>query len=108
MLVQAKCTGNAVTGLHVGALNARRYFSRHVPAVELHLDHLRIECGLSPDFWQDRPEIQDRRLCAWLEAKRSRCVSGREPISLSMIPMGENSFKLGPAPRKRLVRSTAL
>lgn len=97
MVVKAQCKGHAVTALHVGAHNARRYFPRHVAAIELQLDHLRIECELPPEFWQGQPEIQDRRLCAWLESKQFHRTSRRAPIPLVMTPSGENSFRLGPA-----------
>jgi hypothetical protein len=95
MVVTPKCCGHRVTGLYVGADNVRRYFPKRISEIELQLDHLRIECGLTPDFWQDRPEIHDPRLCLWLESKQLK-EQGRNPISLSMIPLGENSFILGP------------
>lgn len=96
MVVKTQCKGNTVTGLHVGTLNARRYFPRHVAAIELQLDHLRIECGLAPDFWQGLPEIHDRRLCAWLESKQFKKAC-RTSIPMAMIPAGANSFKLVPS-----------
>jgi len=80
----------------VGAYNARRYFPKHVAAIELQLDHLRIQCGLSPEFWRGQPEIHDRRLCAWLELKQFHGKSCRSSMPLAMIPSGENSYKLGP------------
>lgn len=96
MVVKTQCKGREVTGLIVGASNARRYFPRNVSAIELQLDHLRIECGLSPDFWHGQPEIHDPRLCAWLESKEFNGKSCRTPIPLDMVPSGENSFKIGP------------
>lgn len=96
MVVKTQCQGNKVTGLHVGAPNARRYFPKHVAAIELQLDHLRIECGLTPDFWRGLPEIHDRRLCAWLESKQFREAT-RFSIPLAMVPSGANSFKLVPS-----------
>ena len=96
MVVTSQCSGHRVTGLYVGADNVRRYFPRHISEIELQIDHLRIECGLGPDFWQDQPEIHDPRLCVWLESKQMK-EAGRNPVSLSMIPSGENSFILGPA-----------
>lgn len=95
MLVKTQCLGGEVTGLHVGATNARRYFPRNVSAIELELDHLRIECGLPPDFWRGQPAIHDRRLCAWLQAKQLGSKSARTPLPLSMIPSGKNSFRIG-------------
>lgn len=96
MVVKTKCNGGEVTGLHVGATNARRYFPRDVSTIELELDHLRIECGLPPDFWNGEAELHDRRLCAWLQAKQFGSKSSRSSLPLDMIPSGRNSFKLGP------------
>lgn len=96
MLVISQCSGHRVTGLYVGASNVRRYFPRSVKAIELRLDHLRIECGLTAHFWQDKPEIHDPRLCLWLESKQRSGTGLREPAPLSMIPSGKNSFTLGP------------
>lgn len=100
MVVRTQCKGHEVTGLHVGTFNARRYFPKNVSVIELELDHLRIECGLSPDFWHGQPEIHDRRLCAWLAQKQFHCQPGHSPIPLDMIPSGENSFRLGPVPMR--------
>lgn len=96
MVVRTQCKGHEVTGLVVGTANARRYFPRNISEIELQLDHLRIECGLSPGFWQGRAEIHDRRLCAWLEQKQFHSAASRAPIPLDMIPTGRNSFRLGP------------
>ncbi|HEY1804614.1 MAG TPA: hypothetical protein VGG45_09035 [Terracidiphilus sp.] len=94
MVVTSQCNGRRVTGLYVGAGNVRRYFSRRVTQIELRLDHLLIECGLSPGFWRDKPEIQDPRLCLWLESKQ-RSTKGQVPVSLALTPSGHNSFVLG-------------
>jgi hypothetical protein len=96
MVVKTQCKGREVTGLRVGASNARRYFPKNIAAIELELDHLRIECGLPPDFWRGQPEIHDPRLCAWLESKEFNGKSCRTPIPLDLIPSGKNSFKIGP------------
>jgi hypothetical protein len=106
MVVKTQCKGREVTGLHVGAANARRYFPRNVSVIELELDHLRIECGLKPEFWHGHPEIHDPRLCAWLQAKQSNSNSCRESLPFDMIPAGGNSFRLGPWRRVRM-RHTA-
>jgi hypothetical protein len=86
MVVKSQCTGRRITGLFVGTNNVRRYF-----------DHLRIRCGLGPQFWDGEPEIHDRRLCAWLELKQWNSPGTRTSMPLSMTPSGENSFILGPA-----------
>ena len=96
MVVKTQCMGRGVTGLHVGMDNVRRYFPKHISVIELQLDHLQIQCGLNPDFWQDQPDIYDPRLCAWLEAKRFQARPGQAPVPLAMIPAGENSFRLQP------------
>jgi hypothetical protein len=96
MMVKTQNSGRAVTGLHVGASNVRRYFPRHVAVIELHLDHLQIQCGLKPDFWHDQPEIHDPRLCAWLESKNFHARPDRTPIPLAMVPAGKNSFRIRP------------
>jgi hypothetical protein len=71
----------------------RRNFPKGVTEIELELDHLRIQCGLDPDFWRDHPEIYDPRLCLWLESKQ-RNVNAISPVPLAMIRSGENSFVL--------------
>lgn len=96
MVVKAHSKGHGHTGLHVGVNNVRRYFPRQVDFIELQLDHLRIRCGLSPEFWQGKPDIYDPRLCAWLEAKHMHGNCDRTPVTLAMIPSGENSFRLQP------------
>jgi len=64
--------------------------------IELQLDHLQIQCRLSPNFWRDQPEIHDPRLCAWLESRHMHKMPDRTSIPLAMIPEGKNSFRLRP------------
>lgn len=94
MLVKAQYKGHAVTALCVGQQNARRYFARSASCVEFELDHLRIACGLPPEFWDGRAEIRDLRLCAWLESKHHPRRAPRTHVTLAMTPSGTNSFKL--------------
>ena len=94
MVVSAQNKGRGLTSLHVGATNVRRYFPRDTSSIELQLDHLRIQCGLQANFWLDQPEIQDARLCAWLESKRVVGKPWQAPIQLAMIPTGKNAFRL--------------
>jgi hypothetical protein len=96
MVVKTQSKGHAVTALHVGINNVRRYFPKNVAEIELLLDHLRIQCGLGPGFWQGQPEISDPRLCAWLEAKHMHTQPERSSIPLAMVPEGKNSFRLQP------------
>ncbi len=93
MVVKAECNGHRIVGLYVGAKNVRRYFPRHVENIDLQLDHLRIQCGLTPHFWKDQPAIHDQRLCEWLESKKVHGSGELKP--LEMTPAGENSFILG-------------
>lgn len=91
MVVRAYKDGRQRTGLLIGEANARRYFNKHAPSIELRLDDLRIQCTLSPDFWEDHPEIHDPRLSLWLEFKSARRPGG-EPMLLSLDPSGPDAF----------------
>ncbi len=81
-------------GLHVGASNVQEYFPRHIEMIELELDHLRIACCLDASFWQDRPEIHDRRLSCWLESKRNSGKLASQDAPVAMIPCGKTTFRL--------------
>ena len=107
MLVRTQCKGREVTGLQVGAKNVRRYFPKHVDVIELQLDHLYIQCDLTPEFWEGQAEINDPRLCEWLDFKVFRRKAGRTPIPLAMIPSGKNSFRLRPAAEREHSRLRA-
>jgi hypothetical protein len=98
MVVKTQSRGYGVTGLDVGTGNVARYFAPGTHSIELQLDHLQIECELSPEFWQGHPEIYDPRLCAWLESKHFCGLPGHAPIALSLIPAGKNAFRVGPGP----------
>ena len=91
--------GRKLTGVEVGALNVRRYFPLETAEIELLLDHLQIQCGLDPGFWNEAPEIHDPRLCAWLEAVNFHERPGDPPIPLALIPSGKNCFRLRPIAR---------
>ena len=101
MLVKTHRSGGPHTGLLIGAANARRYFPPRAQTIDLMLDGLQIQCTLSTDFWQDRPEIHDPRLSAWLEFKVARVRRGRAPIELSLVPSGTNTFVLLPRVEKK-------
>ena len=96
MVVKTQYDGFRVSGLYVGANNVKRYFSKRVQEVELQLDHLQIQCGLTARFWDGQPEIHDPRLCDWLESKHFHDRPCRTPIPLALIPAGKNSFKVAP------------
>jgi hypothetical protein len=96
MVVQTQYDGFRVSGLYVGANNVKRYFSKRIQEVELQLDHLQIQCGLTARFWDGQPEIHDPRLCDWLESKHFHEKPCRTPIPLALIPSGRNSFKVAP------------
>jgi hypothetical protein len=93
MVVKTHSKGHGVTGLHVGTQNVLRYFPKGTQNIELQLGHLRIQCGLKPDFWNGQPEIHDPRLCAWLESKNLHGTANRI-VPLAMIPAGDNCFQL--------------
>src|SRR5215469_4734320 len=101
MVVKTQSKGHGVTGLNVGTENVRRYFPKGTQNIELQLGHLRIQCGLKPDFWDGHPQIFDPRLCAWLESKNLQSGAGKPPASLAMIPSGHNSFQLQAVPTTR-------
>lgn len=96
-MVKALCNGSKLAGLRVGRHNVRRFFPKQITEIELQLDHLRIECGLSPDFWSGQPEIHDPRLSLWLSVKSPCPRSCRSPIQYRMTPLGKNSFRVEPA-----------
>lgn len=96
MVVKTHCKGRELTGVEVGTGNVRRYFPRGANVIELHLDHLLIQLGLKPDFWQGQTEIDDPRLRAWLESKNFHGRPGDAPIPLALIPSGKNCYRLQP------------
>lgn len=104
MVVKAQSKGRGLSGIVVGTDNVRRYFPKSVSTIELELDHLRIQCGLAPDFWQGQPEIFDPRLCAWLETKLMHSNKDRQNVTLTMIPAGDNAFRLQPGPTAKQLR----
>jgi hypothetical protein len=110
MVVTTQDNGREVVGLHVGAANVRKYFPRNMGAVELLLGDLRIQCSLSPEFWNGHPEIRDPRLGAWLKFKVSRTRSNRKPVALAMERAGANAFTVRScslAPQKSAVLKVA-
>lgn len=94
MVVKTQFNGSGVTGLHVGVRNVRRYFPKTVRVIELQLDHLQIQCGLSPEFWHGEPQIHDPRLCEWLDFKVGHRMGARKDVRLAMTPTGTNIFRL--------------
>jgi hypothetical protein len=94
MLVKTQCKGHEYTGVEVGTRNVRRYFPKQIQVIEIELDHLQIQCGLQPGFWNGHSEISDPRLCAWLEAKNFNGKPGEQPIPLVLVPSGKNCFRL--------------
>ena len=96
MVVKTQLRGGEVTGLHIGAKNVRRFFPKGVRVIELQLDHLQIQCGLSPEFWKGQPEIHDPRLCEWLDFKVVRRTGEHKEVKLAMTPAGRSIFRLRP------------
>jgi hypothetical protein len=105
VVVKAQYEGHRISGIWVGVNNVRRYFSKGIPVIELQLDHLQIQCGLTPHFWEGRPEIHDPRLCDWLESKNPQARHRRSSVPLAMIPAGKNSFKLASIVRRSGAKS---
>lgn len=101
MVVKTQLRGGEVTGLLIGARNVRRYFPKGMRVIELQLDHLQIQCGLSPEFWNGQPEIHDARLCEWLDFKVVRRTGEHKQVRLAMTPAGESVFRLRPEVPKR-------
>jgi hypothetical protein len=98
MLVKTQCKGHEYLGVEVGTTDVRRYFPKQIRVIEIELDHLQIQCGLTPGFWNGHPEISDRRLCAWLESKNFHGKLGERPVQLALIPSGRNCFRLQAMP----------
>ena len=94
MLVKTQLRGGEITGLHIGARNVRRYFPKRIRVIEIQLDGLQIQCGLSPEFWNGQPEICDPRLCEWLDFKVIHRMGQRKQVKLAMTPEGKNVFRL--------------
>lgn len=97
MVVTTQYRGRRIAGLFIGSSNVARYFSRDIQVIELHLDHLHIQCRLSAQFWEDKPEIVDSRLSDWLRSKHLYDKSFQSPIPVEMIPAGQDAYRLGPA-----------
>ncbi|MGH9561787.1 MAG: hypothetical protein ACRD3S_10060 [Terracidiphilus sp.] len=104
MIVKTQCKGREFTGVEIGAENVRRYFPKDINVIDLHIDHLLIQLGLEPEFWEGHAQLCDRRLCAWLESKNFHGRPGEEPIPLVLIPMGKNCYRLKAMHCKELLK----
>ena len=94
MIAEVQHKGRIITGLKIGANNVRRYFPKGRSSIDLHLDHLQIQCHLQPAFWQNEPQISDPRLTAWLEAKNLGHVGQHAPAVVNLVPADQRSFRL--------------
>jgi hypothetical protein len=94
MLVKVRHLGRKILGLNVGVSNVRRYFPKGSSSVDLHLDHLEIQCELPPAFWQHEPHILDPRLSAWLEAKNLPRGRKQSAVRVALVPADQRSFRL--------------
>src|SRR6266700_1574510 len=101
MVVKTHRSGRDRTGLLIGAANVRRFFRKGTQSIDLRLDDLQIQCTLSSGFWDDLPEIHDPRLSEWLEFKVGRGRPGREPMLLSMVPSGADTFVIRSKPKQK-------
>lgn len=93
MIVRMQKKGHSITGLRIGSSNVRRFFPSSQQAVDLELDHLRIQCDLEPNFWKDRPEISDPRLCAWLQSQFFCKKLPRAEVPIELVRAGD-SYRL--------------
>lgn len=101
MIVRMKNKGHSITGIRIANSDARRNFPPGVTkAIDIELDDLRIRCDLKASFWQDRPEICDPRVCAWLEAKFLGQKLPPFPIPIEMVKRG-NVYQLHLLPRQQ-------
>ncbi|MDR3792071.1 MAG: hypothetical protein P4L03_01700 [Terracidiphilus sp.] len=98
MFVSVQLKGNRIAGINIGSANVQQYFSHRNAVIELHLGHLVIQCPLSQRFWEDRPEIDDPRLCGWLESKRLHVNGDVSQVFLQLSPMGSVAFHLSSVP----------
>ena|ERR1035438_1868853 len=108
MVVKTQSNGREVTGLYIGAANAKRHFSQRSSAIDLRLGELQIQCSLPANFWGDVPEIHDPRLSEWLQFKVLHGQTRRAPVSLAMVPCGLNSFMLRAVSADEQVDDTAM
>lgn len=102
MLVRTSQDSRDHLGLFIGTSNARRYFPKGTPTIDLRLGDLEIQCTLSPDFWMGRPEIFDPRLSEWLEFKVGRARSRKDPTLFTMAPSRSGTFVVKPRTKKKL------
>ena len=96
MVVRTLGSGREVAGLYIGPRNARRYFPRRKGHIELFLGHLHINCALSEEFWQGKPEICDGRLADWLFARVYHGRAHRAPAPIALVPFGQHGFRVLP------------
>jgi len=96
MVVYTRAKVDGVTSLQIGGGNVKEYFSPDVRMIELELDQVRILCPVEPTLSEDRPEIHDRRLSCWLQAKCSTGKLAMRTSPIALIPSGENVFRLEP------------
>lgn len=100
MVVKTRSKDGRLIGLHVGSANVCRYFPANISNIDLQLGHVHIQCTLKPEFWGERPEIDDARLADWLESMHLRPRSNGTSIELEMTCEGQGAFRLRPAVAK--------
>jgi hypothetical protein len=89
MIARMQNRGASITGIRIGMANARRYFPGGTRTIDLELDDLRIRCELNASFWRGKPEICDRRLCAWLESQFLGRKLPAVPVPVEMVWLGD-------------------
>ena len=91
--------GSGTYGIRIGAPNRREHFDPAWKKVEIEMDGVSHEFGLTPGFWKDCPEIRDRgepRLRRWLERHRSVPWPKGNPPRMELVPLGRGRFRLVP------------
>ena len=89
MIVSMQNKGHSVTGIRIEISDACRFIPGGTRTIDLELDDLRIRCDLKASFWRGKPEISDRRLCEWLEAKFLGQKLPPSPVPVEMVRTGD-------------------
>jgi hypothetical protein len=84
-------------GIRVGMANRQRHFDPAWTEIEVEMDgRCEVFC-LTPGFWRGCPEFRDRgtpRIREWLQRYRSLTWDRGRPPRMSLIPLGDNRFRL--------------
>lgn len=70
-------TGGTTLGLRFGAINARAFVDRSLPAVFIELDGTFHEFAVRPSFWRSCPEIRGKAITSWDASTPLRSMAPR-------------------------------